>query len=293
MRYRLLMILWLFTFAPTAAEAWHHEGHHLIAKKAVESPPERVPAFFREGAATVAHISIDPDMLRNIAAPQLSDANAPEHYLDTEALKGRKLPPKRSQYLALIGELKLKPKHAGFLPYSLTESTQALMIAFAEHRKWPDNPHVKSKCLLYAGHLAHYSSDLVQPLHTTIHYDGRVVNGRSPRTGIHAKVDDLLFRFKPDEIKINADNVRSFDKLFESVVRQIEKTHLLVDRVYKLEPKLPGVKEKVELNAEVKAFALERAAAGVELTASLLLTAWVHLEKVVIPPYMDRTEQDR
>ncbi|MBI1371985.1 MAG: hypothetical protein GC159_04390 [Phycisphaera sp.] len=289
-----LLLGLIVAVACPAAFAWHHEGHHLIAERAVDALPDTVPAFFRAGAATIAHASLDPDLTRNPAAPQLNDANAPEHYLDYEALQGKALPAKRSQYLKLMGELNLSAQQAGFLPYSVTESTQQLMIAFAEHRKWPDNPYIRMKCLIYAGWLAHYAGDLVQPLHNTIHFDGRVVNGRSPHTGIHAKVDDLLYRYKPDDIAFDPAHVRAIDgDLFKAVLAEIDKTHALVDRVYELEPKLPGVKEKVELDPQVKDFALDRATAGVELTASLFLTAWEQSAKIVIPSYVDRAEQDK
>ena len=272
--------------------AWHHEGHHLIAMKAVRVLPDSVPAFFRDGAATIAHVSIDPDMMRNPAAPRLSSTIAPEHFIDLELLEGRKPPKLRSQYVLMLAELKQSPEKVGLLPYSLTEWTEALTIAFAEHRKWPNNPHVKIKCLVYAGYLAHYASDLHQPLHTTIHFNGRAVDGKSSNTGIHAKVDDLLFRFKADDIAVEAKDVRAFDDAFAAVLAEIDASHALVDKVYELEKQLPAVKQAGELNAKVRDFALERAAAATKLTASLMLTAWENSKKVVIPAYMDRAAQD-
>ena len=47
-----------------------------------------------------------------------------------------------------------------------------LAVAFAEYRKWPDNPMIQHKCFLYAGFLAHYAQDMCQPLHLTINFDG-------------------------------------------------------------------------------------------------------------------------
>jgi hypothetical protein len=292
---RCTLVIALVIILAAQADAWHHEGHHLIALAAVRALPDKpggVPRFFRDGAATIAHLSIDPDMMRNPAAPRLSASIAPEHYIDVELLQGRKPPKLRSQYVRMLGELKVAPDQAGFLPYALTEWTEALTIAFAEHRKWPDNPHIRIKCLVYAGYLAHYAGDLHQPLHTTIHFNGRAVDGKSPNSGIHAKVDDLLHRFKLDDIEVDREKLRGFDDAFASVLAEIDASHKLVDKVYELEPLLPGVKQKVELDPKVRAFALERAAASTKLTATLMLTAWEKSAKVVIPAYMDRAAQD-
>ena len=68
---------------------------------------------------------------------------------------------------------------------------------FLAHRKWPYEPHIRDKCLVYAVNPAHYATDLCQPPHTTIHYDGRAQeDGSSPHTGIRQRVDGLLR--KPD-----------------------------------------------------------------------------------------------
>jgi hypothetical protein len=79
------------------------------------------------------------------------------------------------------------------LPYAIAEWTERLSIAFAEHRKYPANPYIQNKCLVYAGFLAHYAQDLCMPLHTTIHHDGRAnPDGSTPKTGIHPRVDSLV-----------------------------------------------------------------------------------------------------
>src|SRR5581483_6890740 len=96
------------------------------------------------------------------------DAEGPEHYLDSELLKDRPLPPTRYRFIALCAELNLDPSKVGLVPYAIAEGTERLAIAFAEHRKWPQNPYIQQKALVYAGRLAHYSCDLCMPLHTTI-----------------------------------------------------------------------------------------------------------------------------
>ena len=88
-----------------AVHAWHDEGHYYSAMAAVEALPDDVPAFFRDGAAVVAHGSIDPDVAKHRAAPQLRETEEPEHYLDLELLQGRPLPQTRNEYRALCAEM--------------------------------------------------------------------------------------------------------------------------------------------------------------------------------------------
>ncbi|NTU79540.1 MAG: hypothetical protein HGA45_09075, partial [Chloroflexales bacterium] len=55
-----------------------------------------VPAFFREGAAAVAHASLDPDCFtRPIAPVELHAAESPEHRFDLELLEGNAPPNRR------------------------------------------------------------------------------------------------------------------------------------------------------------------------------------------------------
>ena len=292
-----LALAMLLAFQRTS-RAWHHEGHHLITRAAVAALPESVPAFFRgrNAGERIAHLSIDADLGRDRLLPQLREAESPEHFIDYEYLQGKPLPPHRYAYIGLLQELKVEPSRAGFVPYAVTEWTQRLTMAFAEHRRWPDNEHIRAKCLFYAGQLAHYSADLAQPLHTTIHYNGRIdALGRGGRTGIHSKVDDLLYRFTLEDLAIapGPGAVTTYDNVMAGVIAELLASHALVDRVYELEPKLPDVKEQVDLVPEVRAFALERGRAGARFTASLYLTAWENSAALKLPGYLDRAEQDQ
>lgn len=274
--------------AAASARAWHHEGHQRIARAAIASLPQDVPAFLRQAGPVVAITSVDPDLVRDQALPQVKDAEGPDHYLDLEILQGRPLPPTRSQYIQMIGDLNVKPAHAGFVPYAVCEWTQRLTMAMAEYRRWPDNIAIQMKIQVYAGLLSHYSADLVQPLHTTIDHDGRAVNGRSPHSGIHSKVDDLLYRLVDDQVLLpDSMKLEVYDDIFTATMAELMKAHALVDKTYELEKQLPGVKEKVELTPDVKAFALDRAHRGVGFTASLIYTAWVKSASIRIPEWFD------
>ncbi|HEU4753948.1 MAG TPA: hypothetical protein VFU47_12640 [Armatimonadota bacterium] len=274
------------------ASAWFPKGHSLIAEAAVRSLPEDAPRFLRSGAGLVAHCAQDPDVFKQREAPALNDAEGPEHYIDWELLKGRPLPPRRSDYLKLCGELGVEPRNAGTVPYAIAEWTERLAVGLAEHRKWPANPYVQTKCQVYAGILAHYGGDLCMPLHTTLDHDGRArPDGSSPRTGIHAKLDSLIERLelRPEELA-KGQQPEAFDALIPAVTRQIEESRRLIDRAYQLQAQLPPASGPWTPSPEVTAFGTERARASTRFVASLYLTAWRKSASIRLPTWLEREQ---
>jgi hypothetical protein len=291
---RLVVAFVLAVLICPRALAWHAEGHQLAARAAVRAVPATMPAFFREGGQTVAHLSIDPDVARNPLTPQLTSTEAPEHFVDLELVPGGEFPPTRYEFVALCIKHGQDPKRVGTLPYSISEWTQRLALAFAEHRRWPDNEAIKLKCLVYAGILSHYSADLCMPLHTTIHYDGRAnAEGKSPRSGIHEKIDDLpgdLMRLgKLNEGEVVKDlKPRAFERVLPATVEAVRASHALIDRVYELEPALPPNQGSWERVNETVPFTLDRMRASAEFTASLFQTAWELSAKIELPKWLER-----
>ncbi len=305
----VLLLLLLLLAWPTGAVAWHDEGHVYAAVAAVEATPQKAveledgtrleatPAFFREGAATVANLSLDPDVWRNRGTPQLDKGQDAEHFIDLEMLSDHPLPPTRPRYIELCHELGLDPHEVGFLPYAVAEHTGRLTLAFAEHRADPDNEVTRLKCLVYAGLLAHYAADLHQPLHTSVHYDGRVqLNmgtwGKSPRTGIHVRVDALPVTFAYSTIFAD----RTFQPtprqdVFAYTLEELAASHALVERVYALEAGLPPAGEPI-LDPEVVAFTVDRVRASADFLATLYLTAWHDSATVRLPDWLDRPAFD-
>jgi len=276
-----------------SAAAWHGAGHRRATTAAAALLPDEMPRFFIKGIATIRHCSKDPDLFRLRDFPALRDAEAPEHFIDLEFLGGDPLPPLRYDYASLCRQKRLKPNQVGFLPYAVTEWTHRLTIAFAEHRKWPRNPDIQRKTLVYAGLLAHYAQDLCMPLHTTVHYDGRAAAGRpSPRTGLHAKVDALLGKLDAAEIARGCDAPRSYDRVFPAVIEELKRSHSLVSRVYELEDLFPAQKDPIPPDGPVRQFALERARACARFTASLYLTAWRRSAGFQLPEWHLRADTE-
>jgi hypothetical protein len=272
------------------ARAWWPEGHSIIASGAVKALPSEVPQWFREGGGMIAHCAQDPDLVKSRSLPELNDTEGPEHYLDFELLAGKPLPANRYIYLKLCADMKLNPNKVGTLPYSVTEWTQRVTMAFAENRKYPENPYVKSKALVYAGILAHYAGDLSMPLHCTVDYNGRAKpDGTSPSSGIHAKVDSLVEKceLKPEELAAD-QKPEAVDDIMLRVLEEIQASRKLIDKTYELEPKLPPESGEWKPSPEVLAFTKERARAGTRFLSSLYLTAWRKSERLQLPAWLKR-----
>jgi len=281
----------LLAFAAGAA-AWWSQTHLPMTSAAVALMPGDAPEFFRKGARTISPYSADPDVWKEKVVPMLRAAEGPNHYLDLELLKGRALPENRWHYVGLCRGLGTSAVKAGFLPYSIQEWHDRLMLAFAEHRKWPEDERVRAKILYIAGVLAHYAADAAQPLHTTVHFDGRLrSDGTSPRSGVHANVDAL-----PEKLGLTAREILQGAEQFKPVAREkvfraamafIRASHARVDLVYRLEKKLPAstAPPPGKVDPAVRAFALERARAAASFTAQLWYSAWKSSGDVKLPKW--------
>lgn len=270
--------------------AWWPKGHSIIAEGAVRALPTEVPRFFRQGTGQIAHNAQDPDVLKNRALPELRDAEDPEHFIDLELLRGKPLPPTRSEFLKLCAEEKLDPKRVGYVPYAVTEWTERLTMAFAEHRKWPRNPYIRQKCLVYAGMLAHYAGDMCQPLHLTLEFDGRIpAGGGTPKRGIHAKMDALIEKlaFTPQMLAHDQQPV-AFDALLPTIVAEINAGRTHIDRVYALEADLPPEQGDWSPTPAARELGTERGRAATKFLASLYLTAWRKSASIELPPWLER-----
>ena len=191
----------------------------------------------------------------------MRDQQNPLHFINLEKLGGQPLPPTRSDFIRLVAERsRSEPTlgaswtqaSIGFLPYALAESTQLLATIFKQLRVDPSDRRLQLLALHYAGVLGHYSADLCQPLHTTIHYDGRALpSGESSRTGFHDLVDRLIETVPAStESPRTASSSRKIEPsdLFAAIVDELAKSHGLVDRVYGLEDDISrGVRRRAGL----------------------------------------------
>ena len=287
---RFCNILILFSLALTApAWAWWGGGHDILTQAAVKSLPDEVPEFFRNANKMIAHCSYDPDISKEQGTPHARQAEYGEHYIDIELFGEHPIPEGREAHIQLCAELGLKPREVGTLPYALAEWTERLAVAFAEYRKWPDNPMIRNKCFLYAGFLAHYAQDMCQPLHLTIHFDGiKQEDGTRLHRGIHEKVDSSIEILGLDPIELTkAQQIEAVGDLMPAIIAQIKTGHGLVGNLYELADDWQALKAPTPALTD---FVNDRARESVRWTASLYLTAWKLSENLRLPGWLDRSQ---
>ena len=272
---------------------WHNAGHERIAVVSVQSCEGTLPEFFVQGISQVAHCAIDPDIFKekqNDVA--LKRAEYPDHFFDLEYFSADELPLDRYAFAKWCFENDLEPGKIGTLPWSLTEYTQKLAMAFAEYRKWPENKNIQAKCLVYAGILAHYSGDAGMPLHSTKHYDGIEKPGSKSKEkkGIHLKVDALLEKIPseklPEAHQIEALTIEG--KVLPAAYEFIRGSNKLVDRTYELYDKIPELSEIEIKSEEVLTFALLMLNRTAGFTAGLYQYAWQSSKEIELPEWHKR-----
>ncbi|MDZ7816256.1 MAG: hypothetical protein U5N86_09750 [Planctomycetota bacterium] len=285
---RALLVFVLFSLCIGAmnADGWIDQGHQHATTLAVTSLDGRLPQFFFKDEFILRSACTDPDDFKNKMVPHSRGTEGPDHYLDLEKLRGAPVPRTRYKLIAFCAERGIKPEHVGFLPYAVTEWTEKLAVSLYEWRNAPDEQReaLSYKCLTYAGILAHYSGDLCMPLHTTIHFDGRVgKDGKSPFKGLHLKVDGLIH--KVSVVPFDPTDIEPFNHeyLFEEVMAEFMRSHALIDRVYELEQHVPALDQEIK-SEELKKFARNRLRAATRFTAELYLTAW-KISETLKPPY--------
>lgn len=283
------IVFLIFLIITTPAFSWWGGGHDILTQASVKALPDEMPEFFRSDTAVkmIAHCAYDPDVSKNRNMPNARIAEHGEHYFDLELIKDNPIPENRDAFIKLCAEMDIEPSKVGFLPYALAEWTERLAIAFAEYRKWPDNPMIQYKCYLYAGFLGHYAQDMCQPLHLTVHFNGIVQeDGTTLHRGIHEKVDSSIeiMKLNPSELAKN-QNIKHVDELIPAITKQIQDGFSLVDSVYELVEDYEKLKTPSQ---ELIDFTQDRSEESVRWTSSLFYTAWKLSETISLPGWLER-----
>jgi hypothetical protein len=260
------------------ARAWWVKGHGTITEAACNALPEDVPAFFRAAGKTLAHCAGDPDRWKSKEARTLTTAVYPEHFIDWEDLEGNEPPTDRYTFYALSHKLQKAPDKIGTLPWAIMEGYERLMIGFGDYRHDTANPAIPMKCIVYAGNMAHYTTDASMPLHTTRDYDGRKgPDGRMKQKGIHAKLDGFpeTFGFTPEEISRGLQ-AKVVEDPWTYIIGFLKESRTHIDKAYELDA-AGAFKTPTD---DSRAFVMSRCRAGAQFTMDLWYTAWVKSGKL-------------
>jgi hypothetical protein len=266
-----------------AAEAWWVKGHGTITEAAANALPDDVPAFFRSAGKALNHLAGDPDRWKSRDAKALTNSVYPEHFIDWEDLEGNDPPRLRYDFLALSQRLKKAPDKIGTLPWAIEEGYEKLMLAFRDYRNDKENPAIPMKCIVYAGNLAHFTTDCAMPLHTTSNYDGRRGgDGRMEQKGIHAKLDGFpeTFGFTAEEVARGLQ-AKAVDDVWAYTMKFIQDSRSHIEKAYELDA-AGGFKTPTDAS---RAFVMERCRAGAQFTMDVWYTAWVKSAKLSASAY--------
>jgi hypothetical protein len=287
------MVGWVI--APEPAFAWGNEGHRMINRLAATTLPDSVPGFLRSEAAVaeIEYLGPEPDRWRSKAEPELSAAQAPEHFIDLEPADALgPLPRNRLDFEAKVFAAGERPEKIGLQPWEAAEVWERLKAALREYRvlaaAGKSTREVEAAAIFYEGWLGHYVGDASQPLHTTIQYNGWIgpnPNGYTTAHEIHwqfegpfvaANEHESDVRPKMTEPKLIEGDV------FDSYVKYLRHTNTFVEKVYQLE-KAGGFVGAG--SSESRAFTAERLAAGASMLRDMILTAWVDSAQPVPDSY--------
>jgi hypothetical protein len=275
---------------------WGNEGHRLINRLAATSLPADAPAFLRSESAIdeIEYLGPEPDRWRSRAEPELSAAQAPEHFIDFEPADALgPLPRNRLDFEATIFAHNQRPEKIGLQPWETLEVWQRLKAALREYRHLSaakpvnekDLHSVEQAAIFYAGWLGHYVGDGSQPLHTTINYDGWALKdnpkGFSTAHGIHWRFEGPFVAANitfADAQKKMAPPAPVSGDIFDSYVAYLRHSATLIDTVYTFDK--AGAFEKSG-TADSRDFTASRIAAGASELRDLIYTAWVESAKPV------------
>ena len=296
---RASSLLLIATLAlPQTVFAWGSVGHRMINRLAESALPKNMPAFLRtpEALDEVEYLGPEPDRWRSPAERELSQAQAPEHFLDMEYLSQLgPLPPERFQYEKLALLHGLDPTHVGLQPWQTDEVWERLKAAFRSYRELSaahkNTAPVQQAILFYIGWLGHYVGDGSQPLHTTVNYNGWALtanpNHFNRQPGIHSLFESSFVG--PEGANLPSAEVAAkmtpthlvTGDVFDAYMGYLHATSAYVEPLYLLD-KHGAFDGKG--NAESRAFVEQRLAEGASMLRDLVYTAWVRSAEPV-PQY--------
>jgi len=277
------------------AHAWGNDGHKMINRLAAAALPQDVPAFLRSQAAIeeIEYLGPEPDRWRSRAEPELSAAQAPEHFIDLELADALgPLPRKRLDFEAMVFAAGKRPETIGLQPWQTDEVWERLKAAMREYRSISsaggNTKPVEAAIVFYAGWLGHYVGDGSQPLHVTVQYNGWTgpnPHGYTTDHQIHSQFESAFVaaNIHAPEVAAKMAPLKTIDgDMFDAYVAYLRHTGAYIEKVYQLD-KAGGFTGAG--TPESRDFTAERIAAGASMLRDMIYAAWVDSAQPVPDPY--------
>jgi hypothetical protein len=277
------------------AHAWGNDGHRIINRLAAGNLPADVPAFLRSPAAIdeIEYLGPEPDRWRSKAEPELSAAQAPEHFIDLELADALgPLPHKRLDFEAEVFAAHQRPEAIGLQPWETDEVWERLKAAMRQYRAMvaakADTRPVEAAIVFYAGWLGHYVGDGSQPLHVTVQYNGWTgpnPNGYTTEHQIHYQFESpfVTANIHAPEVQARMTPAKLIEgDIFDAYVAYLRHSATYVEKVYQLD-KIGGFVGAG--TPESRDFTAARLADGASMLRDMIYTAWVLSAQPVPDPY--------
>ena len=288
--FRSLSIALVALLLPALASGWGDVGHESINRAAAEKIPSSMPAFFAAASNRIAWLGPEPDRWRSDLEKPLNEAQAPDHFIDLEAVDWLKaFPPDRYQFIKDVYEYRAQhpranvppPEKIGFQPYITIEVFDRLKVAFREYRhaqaRRASTADAEANAIFYAGWLGHYVGDGSNPMHTSIQYNGWV--GPNPRGfttahNVHRKMETDFVNANPEVTHIAqlVGKPVHLEEPFEDYIAYLRGSQSRVERAYQLE-KEGGFDGRGTL--ESREFIRQQLGRGAQMLLNLWFTAWI------------------
>lgn len=283
-RTRAAALCLLALLTATQCLAWGTKGHAWIAQNAVTLlPPTPLSVVLSQHQSSVIQSAITPDFQWKDGS--IARLEAPDHYIDLEVLSSTPtrdaIPRTRLEAARGYTDLGILYSDGGFLPWRVEETYWALVNAIKTDPQ---------SAPFWAGILSHYVADCTQPLHTTVHYDGRVdrkTDGVPELKGIHADyeityLEDEGIEFRRSSLAL-ARPTQPMPDVFAAAVDAILASHALVDGLYDV-ARRRGEGRFEAWDREMGQMTRGQLAGGAALLASLWQAAWEQAGKPDLKP---------
>jgi hypothetical protein len=282
--------------------SWGSEGHRMINRLAIETLPADAPMFLKSKSALseIEYLGPEPDRWRSPAEPELSYAQAPEHFIDLETADVvGPLPRRRSDFLNQLAAYRAAhpgqsavetPEKVGLQPWQTNEVWERLKAAFREYRTQnaahQDTQPVEASILFYCGWLGHYVGDGSQPLHVSVQYNGWTgpnPHGYTTEHTIHSQFETayVAANIKPADVQPLIGPLQPVGDEWTAYLAYLRHSATMVEETYQIEKAGgftgPGT-------PEARQFTEERLAAGAAMLRDMIYAAWVQSAEPV-PEY--------
>ena len=282
---------------------WGAAGHRIINRLAVEALPSEVPGFLKTPAALeeVEYLGPEPDRWRSPAEPELSYAQAPEHFIDLETADViGALPHRRSDFINALAAYRAAhpeqaavetPEKVGLQPWETNEVWERLKAGFRDYRTLStahaETRPVEAAILFYCGWLGHYVGDGSQPLHVSIQYNGWTgpnPHGYTTEHHIHAQFETVFVaaNIKAADVRPLLAAVATFPNEWDAYLAYLRHSGTLVEKTYQLDKDGGFIGAG---SAGSRQFTAERLAAGAAMLRDMIYAAWLESAKPVPDPY--------